>query len=62
MRKSQIYQTIKSNGNINHDGNNDQNWEIRNTSVDHTKHGKYNINIIRKPHQKIYGQRIYQDR
>ena len=40
----------------------DQNWEIRNISIDHTKHGKYNIDIIRKPNQKIFGQRIYQDR
>ena len=26
------------------------------------KHGKYNIDIICKPNQKIFGQRMYQDR
>ena len=52
---------ILPNKNTNHGGNDDQNWEIRNTSVDHTKHGKYNIDNIRKPNQKIFKQRMYQD-
>ena len=56
-----IKQTLP-NKNTNHGGIGDRNWEIRNTSVDHTKYGKYNIDIIRKPNQKIFRQRMYQGR
>ena len=40
---------ILLNGNTSHSDNDDQNWEIGNTSIDHTKHGKYHVDIIRKP-------------
>ena len=53
---------ILTNGNISHGGNNDQYWEIRNSSINHTGHGKYDVDIIREPNQKIFGQRIYQHR
>ena len=56
-----IKQTLP-NENTSHGGNDDQNWEIRNISIDHIKHGKHNIDIIRKPNQKIFGQRMYPDR
>ena len=35
---------------------------MRNPSINHTGHGKYDVDIIRKPNQKIFGQRMYQDR
>ena len=59
---NQICQQILPNKNTNHGGNDDQNWEIRNLSIDHTGHGKYDIDIISKPNQKIIGQRMYQNR
>ena len=60
--KAKYIKQILPNKNTSHGGNDDQNWEIRNTNIDHIKHGKYNIDIIRKPYQKIFGQRMYQDR
>ena len=45
-----------------HGGNDDQNWEVRNPGIDHTGHGKHDVDIIRKPNQKIFGQRMYQDK
>ena len=59
--KNQIYQINFINKNTNHGGNNNQNREIRNTSFDYTKHGKYYIDIIPKPNQKIFGQRMHRD-
>ena len=61
-KKAKYIKQILPDKNTSHNGNNDQNREIKNTSIDHTKHGKYNIDIIRKPNQKIFGQRMYQDR
>ena len=49
-----IKQTL-FNKNTSHGGNDDQNWEIWNTSIDHRKHGKHNIDIIRKPNHKVFG-------
>ena len=50
--KAKYIKSILPNENTNHGGNDDQNWEIRTTGINHTKHGKYNIDIIRKPNQK----------
>ena len=60
--KAKYVKQILPDKNTSHNGHDDQNWEIRNTSIDHTKHGKYDVDIIRKPNQKIFGQRIYRDR
>ena len=38
-----------------HSCNDDQNREIKNTSIDHTRYGKHDVDIIRKPNQKIFG-------
>ena len=54
--KAKYIKQILPDKNTSHGGNDDQNWEIRNTSIDHTKHGKHNVDIIRKPNQKIFGQ------
>ena len=51
--KAKYFKQILPNGNTNHNGNDDQNREIKNTRIDHTKHGKYDIDIIRQPNQKI---------
>ena len=62
QKKKDIWEKAKHlkqtlfNGNTSHGGNDDQNWEIRNPNIDHTKHEKYDIDIIRKPNQKIFGQ------
>ena len=40
--------------NTSHGGNDNQGREIKNIWIDYTKHGKYNMNIIRGPIQKIY--------
>ena len=60
-KKTKYFKQILPNGNTGHSGNDNQNWEIKNPSIDHTKHGKYDIDIIRKPNQKIFIQRIYKD-
>ena len=44
--KPKYIKQILPNGNTSHGGDDDQNLEIGNTSVDHTKLGKYNIDII----------------
>ena len=60
--KAKYIKQILPNKNINHNGNDNQNWEIRNTNINYTKHGKYNVDIICKPNPKIFGQRMYQNR
>ena len=59
--KAKCIKQILPNGNTNYGGNDDQNWENRNTSIDHTKHEIYDIDIIRKPNQKLFGQLMYQN-
>ena len=59
--KAKYIKQILPNKNTSHGGNDDQNLKIRNTTIDHTKHGKHDIDIICKPNQKIPGQRIYPD-
>ena len=39
LKKAKYVKQILPNKNTSHGGNDDQNWEIRNTSIDHTKHG-----------------------
>ena len=48
-KKTKYFRQTLPNGNTGHGGNDDQNWEIRNPSIDHTGHGKHDIDIIRKP-------------
>ena len=36
---AKYFKQILFNKNTNHSGNDDQNWEIGNTRIDHTKHG-----------------------
>ena len=62
LGKNQIFQTKFFNENIYHGDNDNQDREIKIFWINYTKYGKYNIDIIRKPNQKIFGQRIYQDR
>ena len=50
--KAKYIKQILSNKNTGYGVNDNQDWEIRNTSVDYTKHGKHDIDIIRKPNQK----------
>ena len=61
-KEAKHFKQTLPNGNTGHGNNNDQNWENKNPSIDHTKHGKHDIDIIRKPNQKIFKQRMYQDR
>ena len=49
--KAKHIKKILLNKNTNHGGNDD-----------HTGYGKHDIDIICKPNQKIFGQRMYQDR
>ena len=60
--KAKYIKQILPNKNTSHGGNNDQYWEIRNPNINHTGHGKYDVDIIREPNQKVFGQRMYQDR
>ena len=60
--KTMYFKQILPNGNTSHGGNDDQYWEIINPNINHTRHGKYDVDIIRKPNQKIFGQRMYQNR
>ena len=53
-KKTMYFKQTLSNGNTGHGGNNNQNWEIRNPSIDHTKYRKYDVNIIRKPNQFFF--------
>ena len=61
LEKAKYIKQILPNKNTSHGGNDNQNWEIGNISIDRTKYGKHDIDIIRKPNQKIFGQRIYLD-
>ena len=47
---------ILPNKNTSHGGNDDQYWEVKSPSINHTGHGKYDIDIIREPNQKIFGR------
>ena len=62
MGKTKIYQTDFIQRKTGIYGNDNQDWEIKNTRIDYKKHDKYNIDIIRKPNEKIFGQRMYQER
>ena len=48
-----VKQTL-SDKNTSHGGNDDQYKKIRSPSINHTGHGKYDIDIIRDPNQKIF--------
>ena len=43
--KTKYFKQILSNKDTNHNGNDDQNREIRNTRIDHTKHGKLDVDV-----------------
>ena len=53
-----IMQTLL-NENTSHNGNDIQNREIGNTRDDYKGYGKYNIDIIRRMHQKLFGYGIH---
>ena len=55
-KKARHVKQILPNKNTNHGDNDDQYREIKNPSINHTKHGKYDIDIIRDLNQKIFGQ------
>ena len=40
--------------NTSHNGNGNQNRQVKNTRIDYTKYGKHNVDIIREPNQKIF--------
>ena len=50
--KAKYIKQILPNKNTNHGGNDDQYWEIRNPSINHTGYGKYDVDIIHEPNQK----------
>ena len=52
--KTKYIKQILPNKNTSHGGNDDQYWEIKNPSIIHTGRGKYDIDIICKPNQKIF--------
>ena len=60
--KAKYFKQTLPNGNTGHGGNDNQYWENKNPNINHTKHGKHDVDIIRKPNQKIFGQRMYQNR
>ena len=47
--KTECIMQILHNENTNHGGNDDQNWENKNTSNDHIKYGKRNMDDIQNP-------------
>ena len=53
--KAKYFKQTLPNQNTSHNGNDDQNREIKNTRIDHTRHGKHDIDIICEPNQKIFG-------